>query len=135
MVLIIHDLSERTLRFEKGDKIIWRGSAHDFTDDIAIQILKEYGKTNIINICNVRLWRLYHLYNMFIEKNESKLNFDNGIATDFKNKIKYILVLDMENIKLDNNYYCILLLYTTGLSKTLENRIIKSDLTFHFIST
>jgi len=37
----------------------------------------------------------------------------------------------MENIEIDNNYSCVLLLYE--LSKTLENRLIKSDLTFHFI--
>ena len=71
---------------------------------------------------------------MFIERNEGKFDFNNGVATDYKNKIKYILVLDMENIELDNNYNNILLLYTPyELSKTLENRLIKSDLTFHFI--
>jgi len=38
------------------------------------------------------------------------------------------------DFKMDNNYSCILLLYAPyELSKTLENRLIKSDLTFHFI--
>jgi len=135
MVLVIHDFSNRTIRFETVDQIIWRGLAHDFTDEITIMILKEYGKININNIWNVKLWKLIQLYHMFIEKIEGKIDFNNGVATDFKNKIKYILVTDIENIKIDDNYNCILLLYATELSKTLENRLIKNDLTFHFIRT
>jgi len=87
MVLIIHDFSNRTIRFETVDKIIWRGLAHDYTDEIAIMILKECGKTNINNIWNVKLWKLIQLYHMFIEKIEGKIDFYNGIAIDFKNKI------------------------------------------------
>jgi len=139
MVLIIHDFSNKIVRFEDtNNKILWRGLASKLSDDVIIMILKNK-KYNVIikNIWNLKLWRLMELYHMFIEKIElkiDKIDFYNGVATDFKNKIKYILVLDMENIELDNNYNNILLLYTPyELSKTLENRLIKSDLTVHFI--
>jgi len=150
MVLVTHDFKDRIIRFETQDKIIWRGLVHEFTDEIAIMILKEYGTININNIWNVKLWKLIQLYHMFIEKIKGKIDFNNGIATDFNNKIKYIFVTDTENIEIDltksnttsnsvgidNNYNNILLLYTPyELSKTLENRLIKSDLTLHFIST
>jgi len=135
MVLIIHDFSNRMIRFEAVDKIIWRGLAHDFTDEVAIKIM-ELCKLDTTNIWNVKLWKIIQFYYMFIEKIEGKIDFNNGIATDFKNKIKYILVLDIENIEIDNYYNCILLLYAPyELSKTLENKLIKSDLTFHFIRT
>jgi len=139
MVLIIHDFSNRMIRFdltksntlfnkvenETGDKIIWRGLAHDFTDEVAIKIMK-LCKLDTTNIWDIKLWKLKQLYYMFIEQIEGKIDFYNGVAIDSKNKIKYILVLDMENI---------LLLYAPyELSKTLENKLIKSDLTFHFIT-
>ena len=134
MVLVIHDFSDRTIRFEKDDKIIWRGSAHEFTDEIALKHILPHCGLNITSIWDIRLWRLIQLYHMFIEKNEGKLNFNNGIVIDSKNKIKYILVLDMNSVEIDNNYNNILLLYAPyGLSKTLENKLINSDLTFHFI--
>jgi len=148
MVLVIHDFSDRTIRFETHDKkIIWRGLANKFTDEVALKHILPHCGLNISSIWDIRLWRLIQLYHMFIEKNEGKIDFgsaeqnttsnsvgiDNGIATDSKNKIKYILVMGM-NFELDNNYSCILLLYAPyGLSKTLENKIITSDLTVHFI--
>ena len=96
MVLIIHDFSNRMIRFEAVDKIIWRGLAHDFTDEVAINIILPHCKLNIDNnIWNVKLWKLKQLYYMFIEKIEGKIDFYNGVAIDFKNKIKYILVLDI----------------------------------------
>ena len=134
MVLVIHDFSNKIIRFERDNKIILRGKAHDFTETDTIKILNQYVK-NINSIWDVRLWRLIQLYHMFIEKIGDKIDFNNGIATDSKNKIKYILVMDM-NFELDNNYSCILLLYAPyGLSSVLEDRIIKSDITIHFIST
>jgi len=102
MVLIIHDFNDRTLRFEKSDKIILRGKFIEFTDDIAINKILPYCKLNVNNIWFVRLWRLYNLYNMFIDKNEGDITFDNNIITDEKNKIKYILVLDMSSIDLSH---------------------------------
>jgi len=135
MVLVIHDFSDKTIRFEKDKIIIWRGLAHEFTDDIAVQIIKHCGKKNINSIWNVRLWKLYQLYTMFIDKHESKITFDNDIMIDEENKINYILVIDFENIELDNEYENILLLYAPyGLSSTLENKIIESDLTIHFLT-
>jgi len=135
MVLVVHDYSNRTIRFEINNKIFWRGFVSEFTDDIAIKILS-ICKLDTTNIWNIKLWKLYELYNMFIDHNDGKISFDNGIIIDEKNKIKYILVLDIESIIIDNNYSCILLLYAPyELSKTLENRLIKSDLTIHFIRT